>query len=283
MNERTRNVVWRAVWRAAGHRVTLVCTGITAGTGVVFQSGTLFVLASFGWAVSFAVNLTRGHLWQEAVAGQDLKSIELPPESSLQEPVAKHFLARLASTRLERLALLRDLPPQGSPPTRGITARTVELEQAAVTLIRSLDRMTGYLGTRTIASVRAELLRLQQLAQSPDVRAAARLEAERACAMVQGRLTAIDQIESCKVLVTARLEAIVATLEALPSRLARAEAAQSSLRVLQDDAPLDGLRDELENLDVAARAAIEAEGGREEEARPVPGPLVLPPAPVVVG
>lgn len=278
MNERTRSVVSKALWRAAGHRVTLICTALTASTGVMLQSGTMLILASCGWAASFAINLTRSQSWKDAVRGLDVTSIELPHEINVKEAVARQFLARLTSTRMERAALLPGSSGRRDPAGRGVTARAVELERAAVTLIQSLDRMSEHLAAHTAASLRAELVRLQQLGAGSDV-AAARLEAERATAIVRGRLMAIEDIESCKALVNARLEAIVATLEALPCRLARAEAARSSLRTLQDDAPLAGLNEELENLDVAARVTFEKQVEHPvDDEETSPGALVLPAA-----
>lgn len=253
MEDRTGRLFWVAVWGAAGHRLTLVSTGLTAGAGLLMQSLTLFAIAGAGWLVSFTVNLSRTRVWREAVERLDLEAVELPLESSFQDPVARQFLSRLGATRADRRNVLHDLGPTVAARAKAIMIKSAELERASLTLVRALERVAVHLGGS--GRLRAELDRHER-ARTSGLPLIER-EAEWTRRALTERLAAIEQLDRWRTAVTGRLDSILSMLEGVPARLARAEALQATTRTLADEGALESLREELEAVEIAA-AAVES-------------------------
>lgn len=254
MEDRTGRLFWAAVWGAAGHRLTLFSSGLTAGAGLLMQSMTLFAIAGAGWLVSFTVNLSRTQIWREAVERLDLEAVELPLESSFQDPAARQFLSRLGAARADRGNVWRDLGPTVAARAKAITSRSAELERAALTFVRALERAAVHLAGS--GRLRAELDRLERIRVSgaPLVES----EAELTRRALAERLAAVEQLDRWRTAITGRLESILTVLEGVPVRLAHAEALQATTRTLADHGALESLRAELEAVEAAA-AAVESD------------------------
>jgi hypothetical protein len=261
MTLRPGKLLSRAIFAAATRPLGLSIAGTGAIAAVVLHSGVLGGVAAGGYVISIAVAFARRRFWRAVADGLRREPPALPFEEGFTSPAARGFATRLANARHARGEAWRRLPASSPLRARVPEERAVDLEERAVCLLDILERLSRQLTSDGREALRGQIQRLAQVVEAvpPD----ARVEYDRARSTLEGSLRSLEALQVQRHLVTARLEAMICALEALPVHLFHIPLAEETRRVLHDDLALTRLG---ENL---AIAQTEAEGSE-------PGALTSP-------
>lgn len=249
-------VVCRVIGRAAVQPAALCAGGALAAIGTAAQSGTLLALGLAAYFLSTTLALVRRRFWRNVVEAIRREGPSLPVFVESGDPNARVLLARLVNARYARREAWEHLPVD-SPVRVAAAERSAELEEMAVGLLRAWSRLDAHMAGDGRGPLRDQITWLAERAQAadPEVRA----EYHRAMVALQQKLEAIGELDRKRQLLSARLQTVVCTLEALGEELAERPLIAAADGALADDALLVRVLDEMHPLEpVGAARAVSA-------------------------
>jgi chromosome segregation ATPase len=201
----------REVGKSAVSTVNLMVAGAAAVTAAALGSIPIALLGGAAYAALVA--------WDVLGRAQEPRSA-LPDLDTLQNPEARQAVNALVAARRELKRVVEQSPQQIGRYLDMALTSIVELESHAGKLIGRLDELSRYLGTTDSKTIRHELLdSREKAAQTTD--AEAREQFTHAAESRQAQLQIIDDLVAARDRALGHLSRIVATYEALPSRVVR--------------------------------------------------------------
>jgi hypothetical protein len=241
------------VYRAATDRMTLSLSGALAVGALFLQSGALGLVAAGGYVVSLTMDLVRSDRLR--LAREELRRCPppLPLAEGFSDQMVREFLARVAKARDERESALASLANSARASTDTLIQDAFDSEADLAGLLDALERVNRYLGADARGPIAAELTRIQQAAAAAPS-PAVRVEYDRSVAALSASLRSLGEVESCRALLQAKLEAIVGTLEAVPLRLMALDLGQRTAAAIEQVSAPEPIMQELATLEEVATA-----------------------------
>jgi hypothetical protein len=252
--ERTQ-VIGRAIYRAATSKLGLSAAALATAAGMVWQSALTCAVAAGGYLVAVSLDLRRNGRWRQAIRELRRQPPPLPSICRYHDMGSRQLLLRIEHARDERDRACRSLPAQAH--VDQLMESAAALEGLAFRLLDGFDRVTTYLGSDPLGPLRADKLRLEQMAlHTAGHLTAARAEYAGALGAVARRMRALEQTDGWRALLRARLENIAGVLEALPAAMVELELRHATAAVLEAESPLASLYEELYTLEEASSAVL---------------------------
>jgi hypothetical protein len=204
----------REVGKSAISTVNLLVAGAAAVSAAALQSIPIALLGGAAYAALVA--------WDALGRAEGPRS-PMPDLDSLQNPEARQALGALIAARRELKRVVEQSPQQIGRYLDVALTSIVELEAHAGKLIGRLDELARYVATTDSRTVRRELLESRDKAANT-ADAEAREQFTRAAESRQAQLQIIDDLVAARDRALGHLSRIVATYEALPSRVVRMRA-----------------------------------------------------------
>jgi hypothetical protein len=229
----THDVLMSGFGKAAMSGLSLVVLGAGVGAAVLVHAWWALVGAALAYAATFAFQLARPGLWREVLRELHCRPVELPPQITFSDEVARRFAGRLERARSERIRALENFVAPGAEPPRWMET-ALALERRAVALTNLLERLGRYLKREELASLRldAHELRCQIGDEAPS---GLLINRRWALEMCDGRIHTVTLLHGARDRVLANAEAATRTLESLPCRIVE--------RALADSGMLDSAAD----------------------------------------
>jgi hypothetical protein len=236
----------RAIFKASCGGATVVVPAGAALSALLLDSGMLGILSLLGYAVAVIANLARPERWHQAAREIRYQTPRLPSGSEFSETGTRDFCDRLHRARADRKAAVAKLAPGSRVLADDVLQNAIALEQKALRLLPVLDSVGRERLADAIPPVRGELARLERAAARSEDNT--RAEYERAVELARERLRALQAMERCYLMLTARLDAVACALETLGPSLACFEVQQATACVLEGEPGAETLTSELRAL-----------------------------------
>lgn len=204
---------------AAGNTTSLLVAGASIIAATMFGSWAILLLGGAAYASMVGVKASRPGLWQKALT-PPRPAAALPDPVRLSDPMLRTMVAALKNGRAEVTRVLQECPDEVKAHVGFATRSVEELEGTAARLIERAEELIRYLRTVRRDSIHDEIRRLGELARrttDPD----AQREYGRARAIREEQLQAVTDVARAHERLIASILRVVATLEALPSRIVR--------------------------------------------------------------
>jgi hypothetical protein len=249
--EQRSSVFWRALGNVALDRTNVGVWAALSVGGLALHSTTFLALATGGYLSALAADLTRPETWQCAAGELRAQPPTLPEGSTFDTAAARELLGRLERSRSERWAFVRHHARGRIQGQTALAEGVAAVEGMVLRGLTALDRATFYVANHPLILLRKEQGRLAALARdaaNPD----ARVEYSRAAVLATSRLRAVEQIDERRLVIQAKLEAMVGYLEMLPLQMMKMDVLDSSAALLTEDSGVARLAEELESMEDAA-------------------------------
>lgn len=233
---------------AASETMNLMVAVLAVVAAVALGSWPVLIGGLGVYAALVVSDLVRPSFWQRAIEAEQQRLPELPAPADLSHSALQDAVLVIAGSRGALHRAVNQAPKDMRGSLEGALASRKELEACALRLIWRVEDLTRWLKTVDLDGLKSEIRRLGERCRNATAEQAQRRYREAMDAREE-QLRIVQQITDNRDQCLATLSCVLATLDALPFRLAR-------MRVVDDQ-----LTD-----DVAAAAEVQLRRMRAEVA-----------------